>query len=107
MTIEAALFAIRCGINQATQIPGTSRIIIVTDTLHVARRIFDSTIHPYQSQSIAIFKDLRKFFNEHSNNSVEFWDYPSNKDWHLHTQVDKETKKFDLIPLYPSKIMGL
>jgi len=46
MTTEAELFAIRCGINQATQIPGTSRIIIVTDTLHVARRIFDST---YQS----------------------------------------------------------
>ena len=52
---------------------------------------------------IAISKDLQRFFKEHLNNSVKFWDCPNNKDWHLHAQVDKETKKFDLIPLYPSK----
>ena len=100
ITTEAELFAIRCRINQATQIPGTSCIIIITN---MAQRIFNSTIHPYQIQSIAISKDLQKFFNKHSNNSVEFWDYPSDKDWHLHTQVDREMKKFNLIPLYPSK----
>jgi len=36
MTMEAELFVIRCIINQATQTPGTSHIIIVTDTFHVA-----------------------------------------------------------------------
>ena len=69
----------------------------------MAQRIFNSTIHPYQIQSIAISKNLQKFFNKHSNNSVEFWDCTSDKDWHLHTQVDREMKKFNLIPLYPSK----
>ena len=101
---EAELFAIRCRINQATQISDTSHIIIITDILYVVQRIFDSTIHPYQTQVIAISKDLQRFFKEHLNNSVEFWDCPSNKDWHLHAQVDKETNKFDLIPLYPSKM---
>jgi len=72
MTMEAELFAIRCMINQATQISSTSHIIIVTNTLHVVWRIFDSTIHPYQIQSIMISKDFQKFFNKHSNNSVEF-----------------------------------
>jgi len=72
--------------------------------LYVAQRIFDSTIYPYQTQAIAISKDLQRFFKEHLNNSVEFWDCPSNKDWHLHAQADKETKKFDLILLYPSKM---
>jgi len=33
---EAELFAIRCGINQAVQIPKTSCIIIITDTLYIA-----------------------------------------------------------------------
>jgi len=46
-TTEAELFAIRCGINQAIQIPGTSHIIIITDALHMAQRIFDSTIYCY------------------------------------------------------------
>ena len=55
---EAELFAIRCGVNQVTQIPGTSCIIIVTNTLYAVQRIFNSIIHPYQIQVIAISKDL-------------------------------------------------
>ena len=41
--IEAKLISIRCGINQATNIPGISKIIVITDSLHVARRTFDFT----------------------------------------------------------------
>jgi len=41
--IEAKLISIRYGINQATNIPGISKIIVITDSLHVARRIFDFT----------------------------------------------------------------
>jgi len=33
-TMEAELFAIRCGINQATSIPGISKIVVITDLLH-------------------------------------------------------------------------
>ena len=48
ISTEAELFAIRCRINQAAQIPSTSHIIIITDTLHAAQRIFDLTIYLYQ-----------------------------------------------------------
>jgi len=48
ISTEVELFAIRYRINQALQIPGTSCIIIVTDILHVAQRIFNSTIYLYQ-----------------------------------------------------------
>jgi len=64
MSMEAELFAIRCGINQAIQVPTTSYIIVITNALHVVKRIFNSFIHPYQIQLIAIAKDLWKFFNE-------------------------------------------
>ena len=47
-TTEAKLFAIRCGINQAIQILNTSHIIIITDSIHLAQYIFDSTIYSYQ-----------------------------------------------------------
>jgi len=99
---KAELFAIRCRINQVVQISGSSHIIVIMDALHAAQN-FDSSVHPYQLQLITILKELRAFFNSHSDNSIEFWDCSSNKKWHLHVSVDKETKKFDLIPLYPSK----
>ena len=35
-TVEAKLFAIRCGINQAIQIPDIFHIIIITNALYVA-----------------------------------------------------------------------
>ena len=72
MSTEEKLFAIRCGINQATQIPDTSHIIIITNALYAMQRIFDSTIHPYQIQAIAISKYLQRFFKEHLSNSVKF-----------------------------------
>jgi len=47
---EAKLFAIRCGLNQATQLNSIERIIVIMDSIHTAKRIFDSSIHPYQVQ---------------------------------------------------------
>ena len=44
---EAELFAIRCGINQATNLNDISKIIIVTDSIHAVRKIFDLTSHPF------------------------------------------------------------
>jgi len=44
---EVELFAIRCGINQATSLNGISKIIIVTDLIHAAKNIFDPASNPY------------------------------------------------------------
>jgi len=38
---EAELFAIRCSINQAMNFNNIAKIIIVTDFIHAARKIFD------------------------------------------------------------------
>jgi len=69
----------------------------------VAHHIFDSSTHPYQLQTIAISKELREFFNKDLSNSIDFWDCPSNSKWPLHSLVDKETKEFNLTPLFPCK----
>jgi len=71
-TTEAELFTIRCGISQAIQVPETFYIIVITDAIHVVQRIFNSSVHPYQQQSIIISKNLRSFFNKHSLNSIKF-----------------------------------
>jgi len=101
---EAELFTIRCGINQASNFDNMSKIIVVTDSTHVARKIFKPSVHPYQIQSAAILSNLHSFFKCHENNSIEFWECPSCLKWHLHNEVNKETKTFNPTPLYPCKM---
>ena len=100
---EVELFTIRCGINQSSHLNNISKIIIITDFIHIVKRIFDLSIHSFQVQSVAILNDLCYFFNCYIDNSIEFWECPSYLKWQLYKEVDKETKKFNLIPLYPCK----
>ena len=51
---EAKLFAIQCSINQAIDITNINYIVVITDSLHTARRIFDSLLHSYQIHSAVI-----------------------------------------------------
>ena len=80
-----------------------SKIIDITDSIHVAHKIFDSLAHLYQILLAAILLDLCVFFNSHVNNSIEFCECPSHLNWQLHEKVDKETKAFNLIPFLPCK----
>ena len=103
MSYEAELFVIRCSINQATHLSNTNWIIVIMDSIHAAKKIFNSSLHPYQIHSSAISCELRDSFEQNSNNSIEFWDCPSSCKWSLHNIVDKETKKLDLTPIFPCK----
>ena len=101
---EAELFAIRCGINQACSIDNVSKIIVVTDSIHVAKKIFNSESHPFQLHTTAILHELQEFFNSNCANSIEFWECPSCLKWRLHHDIDKDSKSFHLTPTYPCKI---
>ena len=103
ITTKAELFAIRYNINQATHLPNSNCIVVITDLLQAAKRIFDSSSYLYQLQSMSILHELCKFFIKNINNSIEFWEYSSNQNWSLYFIVNKEIKKFNLIPLFPSK----
>jgi len=100
---EAELFAIRCSISQASSKENIFKIIIITNSIHIAKKIFDPSSHLFQSQSMAILGDLHQFFSRDPNNSIEFWECPSRLDWHLHKAVDLETKAFNPTPVYPCK----
>jgi len=100
---EAELFAIRCSINQACSKENILKIIIVTDSIHTAKKIFDSNSHLYQLHSIAILRKLQEFFNSNPNNTIEFWECPSRLKWRFHRDVDKDSKSFYPAPSYPCK----
>ena len=44
---KAELFSIKCGINQAIQVSNAENIIVITNTIHTTRQIFDSFSYPY------------------------------------------------------------
>ena len=83
-SMEAELFAIRCGINQALTKDKMSKVVIVTDSIYAAKKIFDSKPHPYQSHTTAILSKLCCFFNAKQENSIEFWECPSHLKWRFH-----------------------
>jgi len=80
-----------------------NHIVVITDSIYTAKWIFALLVHLYQIQSIIISSKLRKFFNRNHQNSIKFWDCSSCDKWPLHDIVDKETKKYDLIPIFPCK----
>ena len=100
---EAEFFAIRCGINQATHLQNISKIIVVTDSIHVAKKIFDPSSNMLQKQAAFILNNLRNFFNHHHENTIEFWECPSKSNWKLYKIVDIKTKSFNLTLLSPNK----
>jgi len=103
-SIEVELFAIRCGINQACIKENISKIIVVTNSIHAAKKIFDSKSHPFQSHFTAIFSELHYFFNKNHENSIEFWKCPSHLKWRFHKDVDKDSRSFNPTPSYLCKI---
>ena len=104
MSSEAELFVIRCGINQACSLNNVSKIIVVTDSIHMAKKIFNTGSHPFQIHSAAILNNLQNFFIANNFNSIEFWECPSRLKWRFHHEVDKDSKSFVVMPSYPSKI---
>jgi len=58
ISTEAKLFAIRCGINQATSHNVVSKIIVVTNSIHATKKIFDPMSHSYQIHASSILKEL-------------------------------------------------
>ena len=57
-SMEAELFTIKCGINQAYTKENVSKIIVVTDSIHATKKIFNSNLHPYQTYIMAILNKL-------------------------------------------------
>ena len=101
---EAELFTIRHSINQACTKENVLKIVVVSDSIYAAKKIFDSKSHPYQIYTMAILSELCWFFNINQENSIEFWECPSCLKWRFHQDVNKDSKSFNPTPSFPCKI---
>ena len=103
ISTKAELFAIRYSINQAIHLNDILRIIIVTNSIHVARKIFSSSSYFFQKYAATILNKLREFFSHHQKNFIEFWEYFSQCKWNPYKIINAETKLFNLTLLYFNK----
>ena len=103
-SMEVELFTIRCSINQACIKENISKVIVIMDSIHAAKKIFDSKSHPFQSHTAAILSELWGFFNSNRNNFIKFWECSSHLNWRFHKDVDKDSKLFHPMSTYPCKI---
>ena len=101
---KAELVTIRCGINQATSIDNIFKIIIVMDSIHAVKKIFNPSFHPFQKHMVFILKELCSFFYCHPENYIEFWECPSCCNWHLHKVVNIGTKSLRPTSIFPKQL---
>ena len=102
-SLEAELFAIRCSINQASFKENISKIIVITNFIHVVKKIFDPLSHLLQIYTVVILEKLCQFFFKNSNNLIKFWECSSCLNWYLHKTVNLEMKVSNPSPIYPCK----
>jgi len=86
---DAELFAIRLAITKTT---GCRNIIVFTDILPIARRAIDTTVHSRQNHSLAVSRLSRSHFTTHPEDSLHFWDYPSDAKWFIQATVHDGSK---------------
>ena len=79
------------------------KIVIITNSIHAAKKIFNLSSHLFQTHLASILHKLQKLFTFNQDNSIEFWKYSSRYNWSLHKVVDKETKSSDPSSLFPCK----
>ena len=102
---EVELFAIRCSINQTVNISDINHIVIITDAIHAAEKILDSSCYLHQLHTITISYKLKTFFQANPTNSMAFWDCSSNDKWLPYYAINRETKIHTIQPLYPSQVL--
>ena len=69
---KAELFVIRYRLNQAIQLSNIKYIVVITDSIHAVKKIFDLSIHLYQVQTLIISKEIKVFFERSHHNSIDF-----------------------------------
>ena len=64
--------AIRLGLIPAMEKENIHDIVIITDSIAVARKIFESKVDPLQNMFILVISAVDSFFRKDSRNKIQF-----------------------------------
>ena len=63
-------------------------IIVITDSIAAAKKIFKSKTDPLQNMFIPVTSAINFFFRKDGRNKIQFWFCPSKAKWPKHKLVD-------------------
>ena len=76
-SVEAELMAICLGLIPAMDKENIHDIIVITDSITVAKKIFESRSNPLQNVYILVISVVNSFFRKDGRNKIQFWFCPS------------------------------
>jgi len=106
-SVEAELMAIYSSLISAMEYQDVHEIIVITDSITAAKKIFKSHINPLQTSIIPIATGVKEFLVRDNCNCIHFWYCPSKAEWPRHKIVNTQVKEADDFPILPSKISFL
>ncbi|KAJ3518375.1 hypothetical protein NMY22_g13710 [Coprinellus aureogranulatus] len=89
LSTDAELTAIRFALCRAVLRPGCERIVLFTDSIAMARRAVDPSVHSGQTHSLAVCKALATWFSGHPERSILFVETPSKLKWGIHHRAHR------------------
>ena len=82
-------------------------IIVITDSIAAAKKVFKSKTDPLQNMFIPVTLAIDSFFRKDGRNKIQFWFCPSKAKWPKHKLVDDQVKANNCAPIFPSKELHL
>ena len=102
-SIEAELMAICLGLIPAMEEENVHNIIVITDSIAAAKKVFKSKTDPLQNMFILLTSAIDSFFRKDGRNKIQFWFCPSKAKWPKHKLIDNQVKANNCAPIFPSK----
>jgi len=99
--------AICLGLISTIEEENIHNIIVITDSIAAAMKIFESKTNPLQNMFIPVTSAIDSFFRKDSRNKIQFWFCPSKAKWPKHKLVDDQVKADNCAPIFPSKELHL
>ena len=103
MSVEAELMAIQLGLISATEKENVHNIILITDSIVAAKKIFKSKIDLLQNIFILVISAVNSFFKRDGRNKIQFQFCPSKAKWPKHQLIDDQVKADNCTLVFPSK----
>jgi len=86
--IEAELMAIHLGLIPTIEEENVHNIIVITNSIAAAKKMFESKTDPLQNMFIPVTLAINSFFRKDGRNKIQFWFCPSKTKWPKHKLID-------------------
>jgi hypothetical protein len=107
LSSDGELFAIRSAIVKGCSFENCDRIVLFTDSIGMAKRAVDPSVHSGQAHSLAVCKTIAAWLSGHPERKVLFVETPSKLKWGIQHKAHLEARGLPPIPHRATPITSL